>query len=67
MSVHLSVGTVTSLKPCVNFNSYSEVDIFEYILFHFLDKTLTEAVVQICQQKYGQAALHFDIIFHCEE
>lgn len=49
MSVHLSVGTVTSLKPCVNFNSYSEVDIFEYILFHFLDKILTEAVVQICQ------------------
>lgn len=49
MSIHLSVGTVTSLKPCVNFSAHSEVDIFEYMLFHFLDKILTETVVQICQ------------------
>lgn len=46
--MYLSMGTVTSLKPSVNFNFHSVVDIFESTLFHFLDKIFTEAVVQLC-------------------
>lgn len=54
MSVYLSMGTVTSLKPSVNFNFYSVVDIFESTLFHFLDEVFTEAVVQLCQSNIAK-------------